>query len=214
MALFSLTNVTTHSRRPLAIIINKKQKTMKNLMKFIGLAFTNVDKKTIVIDVGHGGQDNGTTVNGFDEKEIALNIANKIKELNKNSNVVIILSRDSDKFLSLSDRANQINSVKPDFVISLHANATDNQKENGKQIFVSDKNKQKEKSGDLALKLFYSFKDRNVEIKKADFYLLKNVEYPIALVELGYLTNETDREILTTEKGQYKLAKSILSVIK
>lgn len=190
-------------------------------MKFIGLAFltmtlafTNVDKKTIVIDVGHGGQDNGTTVNGFDEKEIALNIANKIKELNKNSNVVIILSRDSDKFLSLSDRANQINSVKPDFVISLHANATDNQKENGKQIFVSDKNKQKEKSGDLALKLFYSFKDRNVEIKKADFYLLKNVEYPIALVELGYLTNETDREILTTEKGQYKLAKSILSVIK
>jgi len=190
-------------------------------MKFIGLviltislAFTNVDKKTIVIDVSHGGKDSGATVNGFNEKEIALNIASKIKELNKNSNVEIILTRDSDKFLSLNKRAEQINNLKPDFVISLHANATKNEKESGKQIFVSDKNKQKEKSGSLALELFYSFNDRNVEIKKADFYLLKNVEYPIALVELGYLSNKYDREILTTKKGQSELAESILSVIK
>lgn len=194
---------------------------MKNLFKFIGLAiltitlaFTTVDKKTIVIDVSHGGQDNGATVNGFNEKDIALNIANKIKELNKNSNVEIILTRDSDKFLSLNERAEQINKLKPDFVISLHANSTSNEKESGKEIFVSDKNKQKEKSGSLALELFYSFNDRNVEIKKADFYLLKNVEYPVVLVELGYLTNKYDREILTTEKGQSELAESILSVIK
>ena len=194
---------------------------MKNLMKFIGLAFltitlafTTVDKKTIVIDVSHGGKDPGTIINGFNEKEIALNIANKIKGMNKNSNVEIILTRDTDEFLTLKERANKINELKPDFVISLHTNSTDNEKENGKEIFVSDKNKQKEKSGNLALELFYSFKDRNVEIKKADFYLLKNVEYPIALVELGYLTNENDREILTTEKGQTELAESILSVIK
>ncbi|WP_336127160.1 N-acetylmuramoyl-L-alanine amidase family protein [Mesoflavibacter sp. CH_XMU1422-2] len=194
---------------------------MKNLMKFIGLAFltitlafTTVDKKTIVIDVSHGGHDNGTIVNGYNEKGIALNIANKIKELNKNSNLEIILTRDSDKFLSLNERAEQINKLKPDFVISLHVNAADDKKESGKEIFVSDKNKQKEKSGSLALELFYSFKDRNVEIKKADFYLLKNVEYPIALLELGYLTNENDREVLTTEKGQSELAESILNVIK
>ena len=194
---------------------------MRNLMKFIGLAFltitlafTNVDKKTIVIDVSHGGHDNGTTAHGFNEKEIALNIANKIKQLNKNSSIEIILTRDSDKFLSLNERTEQINKLKPDFVISLHANAADDKKESGKEIFVSDKNKQKEKSGNLALELFYSFNDRNVEIKKADFYLLKNVEYPIALLELGYLTNENDREVLTTEKGQSELAESILNVIK
>jgi N-acetylmuramoyl-L-alanine amidase len=194
---------------------------MKNLLKFIvlafltiTLAFTDFDKKTIVIDVSHGGKDYGTTAHGFNEKEIALNIANKIKQLNKNSSVEIILTRDSDKFLSLNERAEQINKLKPDFVISLHVNATDDKKESGKEIFVSDKNNQKEKSGNLALELFYSFNDSNVEIKKADFYLLKNVEYPIALIELGYLTNENDREILTTEKGQYELAESILSVIK
>jgi N-acetylmuramoyl-L-alanine amidase len=40
------------------------------------------------------------------------------------------------------------------------------------------------------------------------------VEYPIALIELGYLSNENDRENLTTEKGQSEIAESILSVIK
>lgn len=194
---------------------------MKNLIKFIGLAlltitlaFTNVDKKTIIIDVSHGGKDKGTTAHGFYEKEIVLNIANKIKQLNKNSNVEIILTRNSDKFISVNERVEQINTLKPDFVISLHAKYSDNEKESGKEIFISQNNKQKEKSGDLALELFYNFKDRNVEIKKADFNILKNVKYPIALVELGYLTNEYDREILTTEKGQSELAESILSVIK
>ncbi|MDO3695974.1 N-acetylmuramoyl-L-alanine amidase [Wenyingzhuangia sp. chi5] len=194
---------------------------MKNLMKFIGLAiltitmaFTTVEKKTIVIDVSHGGKDPGTSVAGFNEKEIALNIANKIKELNKNSNIEIFLTRSSDDFIALSERTKNINDLKPEFVISLHANSASDNNERGKEIFISDKNNQKEKSGNLALKLFYSFNEQNVKIKKADFYLLKNVKYPIALVELGYLTNENDRKLLTSEKGQTELAKSILSVIK
>ncbi|MEO1054352.1 MAG: N-acetylmuramoyl-L-alanine amidase [Bacteroidota bacterium] len=193
---------------------------MKRPITFIGLAlltitlaFTNVDKKTIVIDVSHGGHDNGITIDGFSEKEIALNIANKIKASNKNSNVEIILTRDTDQFLSLGDRVKQINELKPDFVISLHANLSDDLNKNGTEIFISDKNNQKEKSGDLALKLLYSFNDGNVTIKKADFFLLKNVECPIALVDLGYLTNKDDLQILTSEKGQTQLAQSILSVI-
>ena len=190
---------------------------MKNLTKFFAaalltltFAFTNVDKKVVVIDVSHGGHDSGTTINGFNEKEIALNIARKIKGLNTNANIEIILTRDDDEFLSLKDRAAQINKLQPDMVISLHANSTDNEKTNGKEIFISDLNSQKEKSGHLAMKLFQNFNDRNVKIEKADFYLLKKVEYPVALVELGYLSNQNDFENLTSEKGQIELAVSIL----
>jgi N-acetylmuramoyl-L-alanine amidase len=73
---------------------------------------------------------------------------------------------------------------------------------------------QKEKSGDLALKLFYGFNDRDVNIKKADLYLLKNVQYPIALLELGFLTNENDRKMLISNEGQTEIAELILNVIK
>lgn len=55
----------------LAVLRSLKQKTMENIglaLLTITLAFTTVDKKTIVIDVGHGGHDNITTSNGFSEK--------------------------------------------------------------------------------------------------------------------------------------------------
>ncbi len=178
------------------------------------LDFTGSNKKTIVIDVSHGGQDNGVSIGNLNEKEITLNIAKKIKELNENDNVEIILTRDSDKFLTLNERIENINVLKPDFVISLHVNSNEDRSQNGMEIFVSNKNKQKDKSTKLALDLLNSFDNHQVEIKNADLYLLKNVNYPIALVELGYLTNENDRELLTSENGQLELVTSILNAIK
>lgn len=178
------------------------------------LNFKNSNKKTIVIDVSHGGQDNGVSIGNLNEKEITLNIAKKIKELNENDNVEIILTRDSDKFLTLNERTENINALKPDFVISLHVNSNEDRSQNGMEIFVSNKNKQKDKSTKLALDLLNSFDKHHTEIKNADLYLLKNVNYPIALVELGYLTNENDRELLTSENGQLELVTSILNAIK
>jgi N-acetylmuramoyl-L-alanine amidase len=194
---------------------------MKNILKFIGLAFltitfafTSSDKKVIVIDVSHGGQDNGISIGKLNEKEITLNIAKKIKEQNKNANVEIILTRDSDKFVTLNERTENINALKPDFIISLHVSSSEDKNKNGMEIVVSNKNKQKDKSTKLALYLLNSFDKHQAEIKNADLYLLKNVNYPIALVELGYLTNDKDREVLTSENGQLELVTSILNAIK
>ena len=193
---------------------------MRKLLQFIGIAlltlcmaFTGVDKKTVVIDVAHGGQDNGSTIEGFQEKEIALKVANKIKALNRNSAVDIILTRESDEFISLIDRAKHINKLQPDMVISLHVNQHTNTNKQGIEIYLSDENKERAKSADLASKLLYGFEDKKVAIKKAGFYLLKQVDYPIALVELGFLSNENDRQILTSEKGQDELATRILNAI-
>mgnify|MGYP000001414644 CR=1 FL=1 len=193
---------------------------MKNLKKVLGvvilgatMAFTTTNKKTIVIDVSHGGFDSGIAANGYNEKDITLEIANKIKALNKSSNFEIILTRETDDFIPIHERANQINELNPDYVISLHVNSAADKERSGKEIFVSDENIQKDQSGDLAMRLFYYFNDSNVQIKKADFHLLENVQHPIVLVELGYLTNNKDLEVLTSEKGQLELAKSILSAV-
>lgn len=198
-----------------------KMKPMKNLLKVLGvlilgvtMAFTTSNKKTVVIDVGHGGFDSGIAANSYNEKDITLEIANKIKALSKSSNMEIILTRETDEFLSIQERADQINELRPDYVISLHVNSAADRERNGKEIFVSDKNNQKDLSGDLAMRLFYDFNDSNVQIKKADFHLLENVQHPIVLVELGYLTNNNDLEVLTSEKGQLALAKSILRAVK
>jgi len=194
---------------------------MKNLSKIFGLvavlilvmSFASSNKKTIVIDVSHGGKDAGALVNGIEEKDIILDIAQRIQKLNKNQNTEIILTRDIDEFLSLSERTEKINEIKPDYVISLHANQVANENVNGIQIFLADNDQRFDKSGELAIKLLQSFTFSNVEIKKGDFYILKNIDAPGALIELGFLSNAEDFQNLTTESGKEKLALSILNAL-
>lgn len=191
---------------------------MKNVIKLIGIlffltasfAFTTPDKKILVIDVSHGGKDAGTSFEKFKEKDISLNIAKMIKELNKNPEIEVILTRDTDEFLSLAKRAEYINKLKPDYVISLHVNTSKDEDKNGMEIFVSDQSKLLEKSEEFARDLSKSFEAHEVEVKKANFHLLANVDYPINLFEVGYLSNPKDREFITSEAGQIEIAKAIL----
>ena len=194
---------------------------MRNIFKIIGLAvltitvsFTNIDKRTIVIDVGHGGKDTGASFENFNEKGIALEIANKVKGLNKNSDIEIVLTRDSDKFMTLEERTEFINALKPELVISIHVNYNGNDDSSGNEVFISDLNKENEKSYELALKIKGAFENENTEIKKGNFKLLQNVNHPIALFEIGFLSNESDRNYLTSEDGQVKIAKAILEAVK
>lgn len=177
------------------------------------MSFASSNKKTIVIDVSHGGKDAGALVNGIEEKDIILDIAQRIQKLNKNQNTEIILTRDIDEFLSLSERTEKINEIKPDYVISLHANQVANENVNGIQIFLAENDQRFDKSGELAIKLLQSFTFSNVEIKKGDFYILKNIDAPGALIELGFLSNAEDFQNLTTENGKEKLALSILNAL-
>ena len=81
------------------------------------------DKKVIVIDAGHGGHDFGAVKYGIEEKTIVENISKKVKALNKDANVEIVLLRDGDHFMELSERVSIINNLKPNLVVSLHVNA-------------------------------------------------------------------------------------------
>jgi N-acetylmuramoyl-L-alanine amidase len=179
----------------------------------LAFAFTPTPKKIVVIDVGHGGNDLGAQVGSVLEKEVVMSVASKIQELNTNSNIEIILSRDQDQFKSLAERTQFINSLNPDLVISLHAGISSNPQLSGTDIFISNQNIQKNQSGALALNLLYSINSEKVEIKKADFYVLKNTLAPAALVELGFLSNDADRAYLTSDAGQKELAQFILNAI-
>ena len=81
-------------------------------------------KASIVIDPAHGGQDTGVKITDkVDEKDITLTIALALqKELAQENNLQIILTRDSDKKLSLEERKKIIAKIKPDFFLSLHVN--------------------------------------------------------------------------------------------
>jgi len=196
---------------------------MKNLFKilivaiaFLCLSFVKNENKVInvVIDSGHGGHDFGATIDDLNEKNLINEITEKIKKLHSDSEVVFHYTRTGDHFMDLKDRASFINYIKPDLAISLHVNSNKNTDASGFEIFVSDKNEQFENSKALAEKLATKFSKNSPlnmrGIKTAPFMVLKNSECPSMVVELGFISNENDRNYLTSENGQTQIAQTIL----
>lgn len=196
---------------------------MKNILKLLPLAllalsmaFTAGNKKTVIIDVSHGGSDPGNVTENVLEKEIVLKIAQKIVALNDDPNLEIILTRKSDEFLSLDDRVKLVNSKDPDLLISLHLNSANSENRSGVELFVTENNAMKHSSAELAQTIKSSLeKDFEVaDIKKANFKILRNTNSPAALIEMGFLSNASERAFLQSEKGQEKMAEAIYKILK
>jgi N-acetylmuramoyl-L-alanine amidase len=172
---------------------------------------------TVVIDAGHGGSDLGATSDGNFEKVIVSQIAEKVKSLNVNKNITILLTRSSDELITLEKRTEYINSVKPDLVLSLHINASQNNEKSGVETYVNDKSSFYEKSNTIVSQLNASLaKNTSLKVsetKLAPLYILKNSEAPAILIELGYMTNTKDRKYLTDETEQNAIAKNINSFL-
>lgn len=107
------------------------------------VALTQAQKKNekfvLVLDAGHGGKDTGTRGVVKNEKEIALSITLKLGNLIKNyfkDDVKLIYTRTSDKFITLSGRANIANRNHADLFVSIHCNAAPRKSAKGTETFV------------------------------------------------------------------------------
>ncbi|WP_430789204.1 N-acetylmuramoyl-L-alanine amidase CwlD [Virgibacillus flavescens] len=182
--------------------------------------------KTIVLDPGHGGADGGAVgKDGTLEKGIALHVAKKLQSYLQQTGAVVYLTREKDTDLAdaetkglsrrkaedLRNRLELIKDNKADFFISLHLNALPSSKWSGAQTFYYPKS---DKSEHLA-KMIQAEIIRNLEntdrtaLPLTGMYLLKHAGVPSALVEIGFLSNERERELLKQEQYQEQMAASI-----
>ena len=174
-------------------------------------------QKIIVIDAGHGGKDHGAKINDELESKVVESIAKKIKALNGTDEIEIILLRDDDSFVSLSDRVKKINEINPSLVISLHLNASTNIKENGVNAYVSSQNEFYEKSLVSANKLIDNISNNKLAkggVKDANLFIIRNSKCPAVLLEVGYLSNENDKAYITSENGKNEIANRIFEFLK
>jgi N-acetylmuramoyl-L-alanine amidase len=96
----------------------------------------------IVIDPGHGGKDPGAvSPKGLKEKDIALAIAKKLKkQIKKRMKIKVVMTREKDIFIPLSERALIANKAKADLFISIHCNASPKKRKSGgfETYFISE----------------------------------------------------------------------------
>ncbi len=180
---------------------------------FALLSFVASDKKLILIDAGHGGNDCGAKSGSMTEKNIVMEIARKIQKENSSSNLKIVLLRSSDKFMTLQDRVRMINEMKPDAVISIHVDQEKEQTAKGIAAAVSPQNKFYDQSRKIAENLLQSAGGTGLakgETTDGNFFLMKHSDCPAITLHFGNLSNENELSVITSEKGQTDLARAIL----
>ena len=160
----------------------------------------------ICIDSGHGGSDSGAVgVNGLLEKTYNLNLGLKIRDILKNYNVDVVLTRSTDEFISLEKRVDISNKNKCDLFISIHCNAHTNSESNGFETYSYTGNSELQKLiHKNILNRIPSLKDRG--IKKASYYVLKYTKAKAVLIECGFITNKYNYEILLNNIDNFALA--------
>ena len=102
---------------------------------------TGNKKYTIVVDAGHGGHDSGARGNGYNEKDIALQVATRLAN-NLRQDYNVIMTRNSDFFVPLDTRAKIGNDANADFFISIHLNSSSSSSANGTEVFYFSKKDQ------------------------------------------------------------------------
>ena len=195
-------------------------------------------KHVIIIDPAHGGQDTGIKLTyKVDEKDITLAVAMALrKELAEEKNLEIILTRDSDKEVSLEDRKKNIAEIKPDILISLHTNAGFDKSASGFELYCPEFNKDiKEKSTSEDIELRGGKKSFNDSVKmarmiqanlntlfprkgrglrRADLPVTDKLFVPTVVVEMGFATNSEDKKKLLSPDSQKEIAKALAKSIK
>ena len=180
-------------------------------------------QKRIIIDVGHGGKDFGAIgINGIQEKDVVLSIANAILNLNNEMDkpLDIYLTRYSDTLISLSDRTKLAKALNADSFVSLHCNHSDNPDARGIEVYSSKKQGEYSKESvfigyqiDRAVCNAIGYMSRGV--KFANFQVLRETtEYcPAILIELGFLSNWDEGSYISDNNNMKRIALSILLFI-
>jgi N-acetylmuramoyl-L-alanine amidase len=79
--------------------------------------------RRVVLDAGHGGSDPGATTTAMMEKEITLDIGQRLKTLLEQNGFDVVVTREADRTIALRDRAVLANDSKSDIFLSIHVNA-------------------------------------------------------------------------------------------
>lgn len=179
-----------------------------------GTTTTPTVKKTVVIDAGHGNQDPGTIgVTGKKEKDFNLSLALKIQQLlKKESGIKVIMTRDDDNFLTLSERVSLANNAKADLFLSIHANSGPAAATGSETYYNRANSKTLANTVHKYLVQAAGLKDRGV--KTGNFAVIRDTTMPAILLEVGFLSNKNDEAALFNETFQNRVAEGVVKGMK
>ncbi len=178
-------------------------------------------ERCIVIDAGHGGDDPGKVgINGALEKDINLQIAQKVKMYLELEGIKVVMTRtDSNglydpgaqnkKVQDMKRRIAVIEEAAPILTVSIHQNSYPEEYVMGAQVFYykgSDGSKNAAEIMQKSLRNRLNPENKREAKANGSYYLLKKTSSPIIIVECGFLSNTEEAEKLSDDTYQEQVA--------
>ncbi len=213
------TEITVSFRRSVSIEVLSDR--VSDTLEF--LAIRNEDivpgERTIVVDAGHGGKDPGAiSINGYKEKDINLSMALQLEDLLLEEGYNVIMTRTTDEFIELYERPRIANSINADLFISMHSNSNLKSEIIGLEVLYCPST-----SSEIKMEDQYPFAEtiynniinntnnpgRGV-IKRPELVVLRETIMPAVLVEIGYLSNVFDEQLVMDLEYQSQIIRGIV----
>jgi len=171
----------------------------------------SLDSYTVVIDPGHGGKDPGARgLSREPEKNIVLKIARQVARKLKQRGVNVVMTRNSDRFISLDARATLAEQRHAHLFVSIHADATRKRTVYGATVLMGrTASFQSKRAAWLIRKSLESHDVFCRKSRQQQLRVLENHSRPAVLIECGFLTNRTDARNLNSSWYQSEIAAAI-----
>jgi len=189
------------------------------------LPFTPIQ---ILIDVGHGGVDSGTTYGSLYEKDINLQVAKELyrqlteagfnSALNRNEDIAL---SDDNRWLKirsrhlrdLAQRRNLAKVIDPQMMLSLHVNWSADSKRRGPMVLYQGNEQSYMLAQMLQNALNRHAGTKHKPVKGKTYYMLRHNYCPSVIIEMGFISNAQDRAEMTSPAGQKKIAQAIREAV-
>lgn len=162
--------------------------------------------KTAVLDPGHGGIGNPGAVNGNRlEKDDNLRLALAVRDILAARGVNVVMTRDADVDVTLTERSNISNRNNADLFVSFHRDSSTNPAANGTGTFIYTA--APARTAGYAFNVSDNIADAGVQtnrgVIRANYAVLRNTVAPAMLLEMGFITNIGDNQLFDTNFNAY-----------
>lgn len=186
------------------------------------------EKKTIIIDPGHGGFDPGKVgIGNLLEKDINLKISLILKDLLEAEGFEVIMTRTQDcglysegdsnkKRADMQKRVEIINNSTAVLAVSIHQNSFEQESSRGAQVFYHQASEKGKILGEILQETIKTeIGDGNHRLAKSNdsYFMLRKTQCPLVIVECGFLTNNEEAKLLIQDEYQKKMASAIVKGI-
>lgn len=169
----------------------------------------------LVVDPGHGGGDPGAVgVDDLVEKDLNLTVGRVLSQMLQLAGARVKATRMGDDQLLLSQRVATAKSFSLDAFISVHHNSYQLPKVSGTEVYYYENWNSRQLAAYVLNHLVEELGTNNRGVKEAGFYVLRQMEVPAVLVEVGFVSSPYDAAVLKHLVNQYRAAAAIFRGIR